>query len=85
MDPIFIIAIVFLVVGGAFGGYVVYHKETVIKPLEIQEREDVAGMTCDELKIKHEKGQYWSFKNWKMANDKLCACPGAECGGGGHG
>ena len=44
MDPIFIIAIVFLVVGGAFAGYVVYHKTTVIRPLEISEHDEV--MEC---------------------------------------
>lgn len=84
MDPIFIIAIVFLVVGGAFAGYVVYHKETVIRPLEISEHDAVMAMSCDDLKIKHEKGQYWSFKNWKVANTKLCSCPGVECSTGGH-
>ncbi|NDB91233.1 MAG: hypothetical protein EB167_00725 [Nitrososphaeria archaeon] len=71
-----------MVVGGAFGGYVVYHKETVIRPLEIAEHDAVSKMSCDDLKVKHEKGQYWSFKNWKAANAKLCSCPGVECSGG---
>jgi len=86
MDPIFIVAIVFLVLGSAFGGYVVYHKETVIRPLEIAEHEAVAEMSCDELRLKHEGGQYWSFNNWKMANTKMCSCPNPppQCSGGGH-
>lgn len=81
MDPIFIIAIVFLVLGGAFAGYIVYHKEAVIKPLEIKEHQEVMAMSCDDLKLKHEKGEYWSFTNWKYANKKLCTCPGVECSG----
>jgi hypothetical protein len=87
MDPIFIVAIVFLVLGGAFGGYVVYHKETVIRPLEIEEHETVEKMTCEELRVKHEGGQYWSFNNWKLGNTKICGCPNPppQCtGGGGH-
>lgn len=84
MHPIFIIAIVFLVIGSAFAGFVVYHKETVVRPLEIAEHDDVSKMSCDDLKIKHEKGQYWSFTNWKAANTKLCSCPGVECTTGGH-
>jgi hypothetical protein len=74
MDPMFIIAIVFLVVGGAFGGYVVYHKEIVMRPLETQEKADIDGMTCDQIKLKHETGQYWSFKNWRIADAKVKAC-----------
>ncbi|MBM3905764.1 MAG: hypothetical protein FJ354_03655 [Thaumarchaeota archaeon] len=87
MDPIFIVAIVFLVLGGAFGGYVVIHKEIVIKPLEIEEHEIVEKMSCDELSKKHESGQYWSFNNWKLGNSKICGCPNPppQCtGGGGH-
>lgn len=87
MDPIFIIAIVFLFVGSAFAGFVVYHKETVMKPLEIEEKDQIESMGCDDLKLKHEGAQYWSFTNWKLANVKICSCPNPppQCtGGGGH-
>lgn len=84
MDPIFIIGIAFLVLGGAFGGYVVYHKVTVMDPLEAQEKAEIEGMSCDQVKVKHELGQYWSFKNWKLANEKVMSCTGATAPTGGH-
>lgn len=74
MDPMFIIPIVFLVLGAALGGYVIYHKQVVMVPLEIQEKAEIEAMNCDEIKIKHELGQYWSFENWKIANAKVAAC-----------
>lgn len=74
MDPMFIIPIVFLVLGAALGGYVIYHKQVVMVPLEIQEKAEIEAMNCDEIKIKHELGQYWSLENWKIANAKVAAC-----------
>jgi hypothetical protein len=74
MDPIFIIGITFLVLAGALGGYVVYHKETVMTPLEMQEKAEIESMSCEEIKVKHELGQYWSFRNWRIADDKVTAC-----------
>lgn len=79
MDPVFIIAIVFLFVGATFAGFVVYHKQTVMVPLEMKEKADIEAMNCDDLKLKHEGAQYWSFKNWKIANNKIntqCVTPG---------
>lgn len=75
MDPIFIIAIVFLFVGSTFAGFVVYHKQTVMNPLEVKEKAEIEAMNCDDLKLKHEGAQYWSFTNWKIANTKICSCP----------
>ena len=74
MDPIFIIGITFLVLASALGGYVVYHKEIVMTPLEMQEKAEIEGMSCEEIKEKHELGQYWSFTNWRIADDKVKAC-----------
>jgi hypothetical protein len=74
MDPIFIIGITFLVFASALGGYVVYHKQTVMVPLEMQEKAEIENMSCDEVKLKHEQGKYWSFNNWKIANAKVHAC-----------
>ncbi|MBI5698066.1 MAG: hypothetical protein HZC29_06225, partial [Thaumarchaeota archaeon] len=71
----------------AFAGFVVYHKETVMRPLEIEEKAQIETLGCDDLKIKHEGAQYWSFTNWKLANVKICSCPNPppQCtGGGGH-
>jgi len=79
MDPIFIIAIVFLFIGAAFAGFVVYHKQSVMVPLEMKEKADIEAMNCDDLKLKHEGGQYWSFKNWRIADTKIktqCVAPG---------
>jgi hypothetical protein len=73
-DPMFIIAIVFLVLGAGLGGYVVLHKQIVMDPLESQEKAEIEAMNCEEVKIKHELGQYWSFDNWKIANAKVKAC-----------
>lgn len=78
MDPIFIIGIAFLVLGAGFGGYVVMHKQTVMVPLEDQERAEIELMNCDEVKLKHEMGQYWSFTNWKIADAKVKSCTPAE-------
>jgi len=74
MDPIFIIGIAFLVLGAGFGGYVVLHKQMVMVPLEEQERIDIEQMNCDQIKEKHEGGQYWSFTNWKIADAKVRSC-----------
>jgi len=86
MTPIFIVAIIFLVLGSALAGFVVLHKQTVIKPLEIAEHDAVEKMSCEELRSKHESGQYWSFNNWKLGNTKICGCPNPppQCSGGGH-
>jgi hypothetical protein len=73
-DPMFVIALVFLVLGAALGGYVVYHKQTVMVPLEMQEKAEIEAMNCEEIKLKHELGQYWSFTNWKIANEKVKSC-----------
>ncbi len=70
----FIIPLVFLVLGASLGGYVIYHKQTVMVPLEMQEKAEIEAMNCEEVKIKHELGQYWSFTNWKIANEKVKAC-----------
>jgi hypothetical protein len=77
-DPMFIIAIVFLVLGASLGGYVVYHKQIVMVPLEMQEKAEIESMSCDEVKVKHELGQYWSFTNWKIANQKVKSCTPPE-------
>lgn len=74
MNPIFIIGIVFLVLGAAFGGYVVIHKQMVMVPLEEQERAEIERMNCDQIKEKHELGEYWSFTNWKIADSKVKSC-----------
>lgn len=74
MNPIFIIGIAFLVLGGGFGGYVVIHKVLVMDPLEIQEKQEIEQMTCEEIKIKHEGEQYWSFDNWKIGAAKVKSC-----------
>lgn len=74
MNPIYIVAIVFLVLGSTFAGYVVFHKQTVMTPLVNAERAEIESMNCDQVKLKHEGGQYWSFKNWKIANAKVKAC-----------
>lgn len=85
MDPIFIIGIVFLVLGAGFGGYVVLHKQMVMVPLEEQEKAELELMTCDEIKLKHEQGQYWSFTNWKIADAKVKSCAGITAPtSGGH-
>ncbi|HXG14069.1 MAG TPA: hypothetical protein VNK25_02965 [Candidatus Nitrosotenuis sp.] len=73
-DPMFVIPLVFLVLGAGLGGYVVYHKQTVMVPLEMQEKAEIEAMNCEEVKIKHELGQYWSFTNWKIANEKVKSC-----------
>ncbi|MEM3064982.1 MAG: hypothetical protein QW177_06375 [Candidatus Nitrosotenuis sp.] len=73
-DPMFVIPLVFLVLGAGLGGYVVYHKQTVMVPLEMQEKAEIEAMNCEEIKIKHELGQYWSFNNWKIANEKVKSC-----------
>ena len=70
----FIIPLVFLVLGASLGGYVVYHKQVVMVPLEMQEKVEIEAMNCDEIRVKHELGQYWSFTNWKIANEKVKAC-----------
>jgi hypothetical protein len=70
----FIIAIVFLVLGASLGGFVILHKQMVMVPLEAQEKAEIENMTCEEIKMKHELGQYWSFTNWKIANAKVKAC-----------
>ena len=77
-DPIFIIGITFLVVGASIAGFVVYHKNTVMVPLEMQEKKQIEDMTCDEVKLKHEQGRYWSFDNWKIANAKVLKCSPAQ-------
>lgn len=77
-DPIFIIGITFLVLAASLGGFVVYHKQTVMVPLEMQEKAEIEAMNCDEVKQKHELGQYWSFTNWKIANAKVKACAPPE-------
>lgn len=73
-DQMFVIPLVFLVLGAGLGGYVVYHKQTVMVPLEMQEKAEIEAMNCEEVKIKHELGQYWSFTNWKIANEKVKSC-----------
>lgn len=73
-DPMFIIPIVFLVLGAGMAGYVIYHKQTVMVPLEMQEKAEIEAMNCEEVKLKHELGQYWSFNNWKIADKKVKAC-----------
>lgn len=73
-NPIFIIGITFLVIGASIAGFVVYHKHTVMVPLEAQEKQQIEDMTCDEVKLKHEQGKYWSFDNWKIADAKVHAC-----------
>jgi hypothetical protein len=77
-DPIFIIGITFLVLAASLGGFVVYHKQTTMVPLEMQERVEIEAMSCEEIKVKHELGQYWSFNNWKIANAKVKACAPPE-------
>ncbi len=74
MNPIYIIAIVFLVLGAALGGFVVYHKQVVMVPLEMQEKSEIEAMNCEQVEQKHELAQYWSFDNWKVANEKVLAC-----------
>lgn len=74
MDPMFVIPLVFLVLGAALGGYVIYHKQVVMVPLEMQEKAEIETMNCEQVKTKHELGQYWSFDNWKIANAKVDAC-----------
>ena len=74
MDPIFIIGIVFLVLASSIGAYVVYHKEMVMKPLILGERADIADASCDEIKKKHELGQYWALSNYRLAAAKVSAC-----------
>jgi len=74
MNPIYIIALVFLVLGAALAGFVVYHKQTVMVPLEMQEKAEIESMNCEEIEKKHELGQYWSFHNWKIANEKVQIC-----------
>jgi hypothetical protein len=74
MDPIFIIGIAFLVLGAGFGGYVVLHKHLVMDPLEQQEKEEIMQMNCEQVKMKHEKEEYWSFDNWKIAAAKVKSC-----------
>lgn len=74
MDPIFIIGIVFLVMASSVGAYVVYHKEVVMKPLILGERAEIADASCDEIKKKHELGQYWALSNYRLAAAKISAC-----------
>jgi hypothetical protein len=74
MDPIFIIGITFLVLGSALAGVVVIHKETVMVPLEMQEKAEIESMNCQQIEEKHQLGQYWSFNNWKIADAKVKAC-----------
>ncbi|MBM2852206.1 MAG: hypothetical protein HW420_753 [Candidatus Nitrosotenuis sp.] len=74
MDPIFIIGIVFLVMASSIGAYVVYHKEVVMKPLILGERAEIADASCDEIKKKHELGQYWALSNYRLAAAKISAC-----------
>jgi hypothetical protein len=74
MNPIYIIAVVFLVLGASLGGFVVYHKVTVMVPLEMQEKAEIEAMNCEEVEHKHELAQYWSFKNWKIADAKVQVC-----------
>jgi hypothetical protein len=47
-------------------------------PLEMQEKAEIESMSCDEVKVKHELGQYWSFTNWKIANQKVKSCTPPE-------
>jgi hypothetical protein len=74
MNPIYIIAITFLVLGAALGGFVVYHKQVVMIPLEMQEKAEIEAMNCEQVEHKHELAQYWSFENWKVANEKVLVC-----------
>jgi hypothetical protein len=74
MDPIFIIGIVFLVMASSIGAYVVYHKEVVMKPLILGERAEIADASCDEIKKKHELGQYWALSNYRLAAAKISVC-----------
>lgn len=74
VDPIFVIGIIFLVLASGIGGYVVYHKEMVMKPLILAEQAEIENMTCEEIDAKHASGQYWSFKNWRLGDDKVKAC-----------
>jgi hypothetical protein len=43
-------------------------------PLEMQEKAEIESMNCEEIEKKHELGQYWSFHNWKIANEKVQIC-----------
>ena len=74
MNAIYIIAVVFLVLGASLAGFVVYHKQTVMVPLEMQERAEIEAMNCEQVEHKHELAQYWSFDNWKVANEKVLVC-----------
>ena len=74
MDPIFIIGIVFLVVASTIVGYVMYHKETVMKPLILKEKAEIEAASCDQIKKKHELGQYWALSNFRLAAAKVHAC-----------
>ncbi|MBI5146552.1 MAG: hypothetical protein HZA84_04960 [Thaumarchaeota archaeon] len=74
MDPIFIIGIVFLVLASSIGAYVVYHKEVVMKPLILQESAEIDAASCDEIKKKHELGQYWALSNYRQAAAKVASC-----------
>jgi hypothetical protein len=74
MDPIFIIGIAFLILASSIGAYVVYHKEVVMKPLILGERAEIADASCDEIKKKHELGQYWALSNFRLAAAKVSAC-----------
>jgi len=74
MDPIFIIGIAFLILASSIGAYVVYHKEMVMKPLILGEKAEIADASCDEIKKKHELGQYWALSNYRLAAAKVSAC-----------
>ena len=58
----------------SIGAYVVYHKEVVMKPLILGERAEIADASCDEIKKKHELGQYWALSNYRLAAAKISAC-----------
>ncbi|HEY8109344.1 MAG TPA: hypothetical protein VIG05_00560 [Candidatus Nitrosotenuis sp.] len=74
MDPIFIIGIAFLVLASSIGAYVVYHKEVVMKPLILSEAAEIEAASCDDVKKKHELGQYWALSNYRLAAAKVASC-----------